>query len=167
MKNNLILRNRSHVLFFAIGLLVLTFLSFESWTLLVLTLYIGTAIYVYAFFNRKFNRGEQVYYYAGLMVLCIAAFPPIYRDLGIVDTTTNTNVSSRADLYYFSLVTWTTLGYGDLRPSIDSRMFAALQALLGYFYMSILVAKLFQWLNQVSETKTDMQSTTDTTEETR
>ena len=40
---------------------------------------------------------------------------------------------------YFSIVTWTTLGYGDFKPTVDLRLVAALEALLGYLYMSILV----------------------------
>jgi hypothetical protein len=40
---------------------------------------------------------------------------------------------------YFSIVTWTTLGYGDLKPIPELRLVAAFEALLGYVYMSILV----------------------------
>ena len=40
---------------------------------------------------------------------------------------------------YFSVVTWTTLGYGDYRPTVDARLFAATEAVLGYIHMGILV----------------------------
>lgn len=40
---------------------------------------------------------------------------------------------------YFSVVTWTTLGYGDLQPLQELRMVAALEALMGYVYMALLV----------------------------
>ena len=58
-------------------------------------------------------------------------------------------MSGSTDVLYFSIVTWTTLGYGDFRPSPDTRMYAASQAVLGYFYMGILIAKLFQWLSEL------------------
>lgn len=40
---------------------------------------------------------------------------------------------------YFSVVTWTTLGYGDYSPEGGLRFVAALEALMGYTYMAILV----------------------------
>jgi hypothetical protein len=40
---------------------------------------------------------------------------------------------------YFSVVTWTTLGYGDFKPPSDLRLIASLQALMGYLYMAIVV----------------------------
>jgi hypothetical protein len=44
---------------------------------------------------------------------------------------------------YYSLVTMTTLGYGDIVPASPSaRMFAAVQALMGQLYLAVLVARL-------------------------
>lgn len=44
---------------------------------------------------------------------------------------------------YYSLVTMTTLGYGDIVPASSSaRMFAAVQALMGQLYLAVLVARL-------------------------
>lgn len=44
---------------------------------------------------------------------------------------------------YYSLVTMTTLGYGDIVPaSSAARMFAAVQALTGQIYLAVLVARL-------------------------
>jgi hypothetical protein len=40
---------------------------------------------------------------------------------------------------YFSIVTWTTLGYGDFTPPAAIRMIAAIQAMLGYIFLGILV----------------------------
>lgn len=45
-------------------------------------------------------------------------------------------------LTYFSLVTQTTLGYGDVTPASGmARAFATLQALAGLFYMGVVVAR--------------------------
>lgn len=46
---------------------------------------------------------------------------------------------------YFSLVTWTTVGYGDLSPLPHARLLAASEAVLGYLFMGLLVALLLQW----------------------
>ncbi len=44
---------------------------------------------------------------------------------------------------YFSLITLTTVGYGDIVPALGlSRMLAATEAICGTFYMAVLVARL-------------------------
>lgn len=53
------------------------------------------------------------------------------------------NVACRPALstaIYFSTVTWTTLGYGDLKPIESLQLLAAGEALLGYLYLGLLVA---------------------------
>jgi hypothetical protein len=45
----------------------------------------------------------------------------------------------RATSLYFSVVTWTTLGYGDLQPAENMHLIAAFEALLGYVYLGLLV----------------------------
>ena len=47
------------------------------------------------------------------------------------------------DSFYFSFVTLTTLGYGDITPNFGvARSLAPLQALLGQLYLAALVARL-------------------------
>jgi hypothetical protein len=44
---------------------------------------------------------------------------------------------------YFSFVTMTSLGYGDISPALPlTRALAYLQAIVGAFYMAIVVASL-------------------------
>jgi len=46
-------------------------------------------------------------------------------------------------LLYFSFVTLTTLGYGDVMPQGDmARMFAVAEALIGQLYLAIFLARL-------------------------
>lgn len=51
-----------------------------------------------------------------------------------------------ADALYFSTVTWTTLGYGDIHPSADARAYAAIEAFFGYLFMGLMVAVFWRWL---------------------
>ena len=45
--------------------------------------------------------------------------------------------------FYFSLVTVTTVGYGDMAPvSTAARTCASLEAIMGQVYLTILVARL-------------------------
>ena len=47
------------------------------------------------------------------------------------------------DFVYFSLVTMTTLGYGDITPiSEQARSLATLEAVAGQFYVAVLVARI-------------------------
>ena len=66
----------------------------------------------------------------------ICAFAAIYRVYGLDGLPPPLD---RATAVYFSIVTWTTLGYGDLRPSETVRLTAATQALLGYLYLGLVV----------------------------
>lgn len=48
-----------------------------------------------------------------------------------------------SDTLYFSLVTLSSLGYGDIAPALDHcRMFAALEAVVGQMYLAVFVARL-------------------------
>jgi voltage-gated potassium channel len=50
---------------------------------------------------------------------------------------------SNFHLYYYSFVTITTLGYGDISPTSDiARSLAALEAVIGQIYLVVLVARL-------------------------
>ena len=66
-----------------------------------------------------------------------------------ITASTETNDDAEAeerrltDLRYFSFVTMTTLGYGDITPTSPmTRSLAALEAILGQIYLAVLVARL-------------------------
>ncbi|MDH5436229.1 MAG: potassium channel family protein, partial [Gammaproteobacteria bacterium] len=50
-----------------------------------------------------------------------------------------TNARSFIDCLYFSVVTFTTLGYGDIVPLGLTRLFAASEAFIGGFAMALFV----------------------------
>lgn len=51
----------------------------------------------------------------------------------------SSNLLTFLDSIYFSIVTFTTLGYGDITPQGVSRIFAALEALIGSFTLALFV----------------------------
>ena len=75
-------------------------------------------------------------------LLLIGNFAAIYAGHGLIDPVVQDGQSSPIMRgIYFSTVTWTTLGYGDVQPKPDIRLIAALEALLGYIYFGLLVGK--------------------------
>ncbi len=75
----------------------------------------------------------------GSLIISISWFANQYRINGIYDVN-GSIVNDSLSCLYFSIVTWTTLGYGDFRPSEASRMIAAAEAIVGYIYMAVVIA---------------------------
>ncbi|WP_424833346.1 ion channel [Ruegeria sp.] len=63
---------------------------------------------------------------------------PVIAPEGYVGDTVMIEKSFRTALY-FSVVTFTTLGYGDMQPSPSFRLYAGYQAVLGYMYLGMIV----------------------------
>lgn len=49
---------------------------------------------------------------------------------------------------YFSIVTWTTLGYGDYQPKPELRLVAASQAVFGYLFLGLIVGSVSNLLGR-------------------
>jgi len=78
-----------------------------------------------------------------IFILIIVAFGVIYFEYGIKDASSQSRSSRLADCVYFSVITWTTVGYGDFVPdSRVSRVVAAYEALWGYISMAALIAAI-------------------------
>ena len=112
---------------------------------------------VYLYFNFRstaLRRKVALAYLFYLMFLSIYTFQSIYQNLGIlcpdICATGGKISNSSSETLYFSIVTWTTLGYGDFRPTPAARIFAGAQALLGYIYMGLLVGTVIHWLTRSS-----------------
>jgi Ion channel len=120
-------------------------LSFAS----VLSLNIGVTIWI-ALRNLELMK-RPIAVFVGLYAIStsgadlILLFAMWYKDLGLWDG--NTLTHNPADCLYFSLITWTTLGYGDIRPSAAARAIAATEAMSGYLFMGLYLAFMFQALS--------------------
>jgi len=78
----------------------------------------------------------------------VVAYSMVYAGVGLVEGASSVNDAASA--FYFSLVTWTTLGYGDLQPPRPIRLVASSQAMLGYIYLGIFVGLLMSRIDRAS-----------------
>lgn len=89
--------------------------------------------------SEKLSSAACLYLLAGL------TFASIYRVLTLVDANALSEPAESltgSEIIYFSFVTLTTLGYGDISPVNHlARITAVLEALAGVFYMAIIVAR--------------------------
>jgi voltage-gated potassium channel len=78
-------------------------------------------------------------------------FIKLYETVGL--RTSQGITYDKWDAVYFSIITWTTTGYGDLVPIGASRWVACSEALLGTLYNGIILASVIYQLNLMAKTK--------------
>lgn len=92
------------------------------------------------------------------LTLAICTFSSIYMKYGIIDNNAP-DITNQANMeqslvkdfntcLYFSIVTFTTLGYGDFRPPFFLRHIAAYEAMFGYLYMASIAAVIISFFQK-------------------
>lgn len=89
------------------------------------------------------------------LALVILTFAWVYHRVGIIDNTAPDSpvIHDFLTCAYYSVVTFTTLGYGDFYPVGIGRALAALQALTGYLILGILASTGTSLLQPSEETE--------------
>lgn len=87
-----------------------------------------------------------------LLIACIWSYGYLLTEFFVPESFSFTQAHVRMDMWlskefypflYFSLVTMTTVGYGDMSPvSTEARTLATTEAIVGQIYLTILVARL-------------------------
>lgn len=124
-----------------------------AWPLAILALtMIGCLILLFCAALNRFLRGHVTAVSAAATTgiataFLVALFALWYSILwvsqcAIEDMGCNESVMTIGDAAYFSVVTWTTLGYGDFTPQSYVKILSALQAITGYLVMALLVSLL-------------------------
>lgn len=78
-------------------------------------------------------------------IFFIIVYSLIYKVLKIQNGGLDTH--DFTDYIYFSIVTFSTLGYGDFVPSPGARIMSSTQAILGNIHLGFIVASVFAGLN--------------------
>lgn len=101
-------------------------------------------------FRDSWDRLWIIAIYTVLIAGIIYSFSSVYISNGFYNDKEPLSpiIPDRSDAVYFSIVTWTTLGYGDFQPSEASRGWAAFEALCGSFFSAIYIAFVFKFLTQ-------------------
>ncbi len=127
----------------------------DQWKILTAYLalipFLATVIWVllrYIFSTRRVNR-DVLYAAVAVYLLLGAIFVPMYgllqtvRPGSFVDNTYPAGLVQWQQLLYYSYVTLTTVGYGDVLPvSWWARSLATAEAIIGVLYLAILMARL-------------------------
>jgi len=85
-------------------------------------------------------------WFSALLPFC---FGLVYWHYGLINAS-GSLVKDGATAMYFSFITWTTLGYGDVTPLSSGRVFTAVEAFLGYLFLGILIAAVIRTANALA-----------------
>jgi Ion channel len=99
------------------------------------------------------SRAMLVIFDLTAVAVVIVAYAQIYRDYGLIDTDSNNPDHNPATALYFSMVTWTTVGYGDFKPVPAIRLIAASEGFVGYVGMAIFIVAFWRVFNWRAEHK--------------
>jgi hypothetical protein len=124
-------------------------LAVETVSLLPVLVFISLGILRYVYRSRRLTADSifatiVVYvlvalFFARLYVMLIG-WNPLAFDLPVAAAERTPHLL-HTDLMYFSLITLATVGYGDILPvSETARMLAVIEAIIGQFYIAVVVA---------------------------
>ena len=119
--------------------------GFYFWILLLFVVF-GEALVTFA---TDTEQGRNRIFFSKMLlsaVLTTLTYASAYRVLGLSNG--ETVVHDPVISLYFSIITWTTVGYGDFYPTAEGRLIAATEGLLGYVYMAVIVGVTLHLLQE-------------------
>jgi uncharacterized membrane protein (UPF0136 family) len=115
---------------------------------LVLHVHLVLLVFRFSLFDRSASRADRVtagicgYLIIGLMWANLFSLHELYRPGEIVDSS-GKDLADSGGFLYFSLVTLTSTGYGDvLAQSSSARLLASLEAIVGTLYLAVFISTL-------------------------
>lgn len=87
--------------------------------------------------------GYDAIFAIALGFLSVVGFSMIYMETGLYPSGSKEKAHDFATCLYFSIVTWTTLGFGDFSPTADARKFAASEAVYGLLFFAVMIGRFF------------------------
>ena len=137
------------ILFLVSGIVVSYFgLSYIILSILIVASFIIFINLIPLFLNLSRGFFNILFVLLIFQIVCtILAFAFQYMASGILAATGEVNNSLR-DCVYFSITTFTTLGYGDFRPQPHMRLATSIEALFGMVSMALGVSLIWLWCRE-------------------
>jgi hypothetical protein len=117
--------------------------------LILLQLMLVMLVFRFSMFEANANRADRIVAgISGYLIIAFlwAALYSIHERLlpgGLVDSSKGVIDAAEGDFLYYSLITQTTTGYGEIVPiSPSARLLASLQAVAGTLYLAVFIAAL-------------------------
>lgn len=116
--------------------------------------YVGIRVFGYVLAQGRVDPDRifaaiSVYFLIALGFAIVYGFMESITPGSFSGLTTGGDDLPSAEFFYYSLVTLTTLGYGEITPVTPQvRSLAAIEAMMGVFYVAILVARLVALYSQ-------------------
>ena len=108
----------------------------------------AAAAVFYPFFSRQDIAPSGAFIaLVGHGAALVGSFAAIYYAFGLVQNGVVVDVDV-ATAVYFSVVTWTTLGYGDFAPPSPLRLIVALEAILGLVFFGLFIGIAANFMHQ-------------------
>ncbi len=149
LKNDIKKEKSFLIIFIILGIIyfitifILKLIFYENSYLEIILIGILFVIFILALRKSQSNPILKLLYYLlsiYIIFYCIYIYTIIYMNFGIINTIDNMIVNDFWSCFYFSIITFTTLGYGDLRPTEFTRMYSASEALLGYVTLGLIIS---------------------------
>ena len=141
------------------GALALVFAIFKLPELSVIFL-IG--VYYFSVFHIAQTVGESrgwhreiLKTYFCILALTILTFATIYYRYGLMQNGQHVDITIMESIY-FSITTWTTLGYGDFSPVARIRHITSAEAILGYIGLGLWVFLISNFINNMATNRQEI-----------
>ena len=136
-----------------VAIFVLTLISgyFNWWIIFSNVLTLGITVFL-RLIPMMLNLSRSYYRWIVLFLLMhtlvtIVTFALHHMSVGIIDTNGLSELSFW-DAIYFSVTTFTTLGYGDFQPLPEMRLATSAEALIGMVSVALAVAIIWLWCQE-------------------
>lgn len=78
-----------------------------------------------------------------------------FRGIGINDINALNAAEVNSAYTYFSIVTFTTLGYGEFTPDNTTRFYAAFEAVIGFLFVPLIISQFLSVNNEKNRMESD------------
>jgi len=117
------------------------------------------AVYYFLIFHIAHVVGKSKGWYRDILptyfatlVITILTFAIIYYRYGLLQNGIPTKISF-VDSIYFSITTWSTLGYGDFAPIPRIRLITSIEAIIGYVGLGLWISLISNFIKNMVDNR--------------